>query len=134
MVSIFLYLLIIIISLVGLTNIFNTITINMNLRQKEFAILKSIGMTKKEFNKMISLESTFYGIKSLAIGLPLGIMASYLIYKILNTNLQISYIFPTMSVIISIIVVFILLKGIMRYSLKKINKQNIIETIRNDNI
>ena len=134
MVSTFLYLLIIIISLVGLTNIFNTITINMNLRQKEFAILKSIGMTKKEFNKMISLESTFYGIKSLAIGLPLGIMASYLIYKILNTNLQISYIFPTMSVIISIIVVFILLKGIMKYSLSKINKQNIIETIRNDNI
>ena len=134
MVSIFLYLLIIIISLVGLTNIFNTITINMNLRQKEFAILKSIGMTKKEFNKMISLESTFYGIKSLAIGLPLGIMASYLIYKVLNTSLQTSYIFPTMSVIISIIVVFILLKGIMRYSLKKINKQNIIETIRNDNI
>ena len=134
MVSIFLYLLIIIISLVGLTNIFNTITINMNLRQKEFAILKSIGMTKKEFNKMISLESTFYGIKSLAIGLPLGILASYLIYKILNNHLQISYIFPTMSVIISIIVVFILLKGIMKYSLKKINKQNIIETIRNDNI
>ena len=134
MVSIFLYLLIIIISLVGLTNIFNTITINMNLRQKEFAILKSIGMTKKEFNKMISLESTFYGIKSLAIGLPLGIMASYLIYKVLNTSLQTSYIFPTMSVIISIIVVFILLKGIMKYSLSKINKQNIIETIRNDNI
>ena len=134
MVSIFLYLLIIIISLVGLTNIFNTITINMNLRQKEFAILKSIGMTKKEFNKMISLESTFYGIKSLAIGLPLGILASYLIYKILNNHLQISYIFPTMSVIISIIVVFILLKGIMKYSLSKINKQNIIETIRNDNI
>lgn len=66
-VSIFLYGFIAVITAIGVTNIFNTITTNMNLRSKEFANLKSIGMTKKEFNRMIRLESIFYGTKSLVI-------------------------------------------------------------------
>ena len=69
-VGIFVYGFIGVISLIGLTNIFNTISTNMQLRSKEFASLKSIGMTKKEFNRMIRLESLMYGIKSLIIGIP----------------------------------------------------------------
>ena len=132
--SIFLYTFIIIVSLIGITNIFNTITTNMEIRQQEFANLKSIGMTKKEFNKMIRLESLFYGFKSLIIGIPLGIVLSYLIYKAFTTNMDMSYIFPIKGIIISILTVAILIGSIMRYSLDKINKQNIIETIRKENI
>ena len=82
LISIFLYGFITVITLIGVTNIFNTITTNMNLRSKEFAMLKSIGMTKKEFNKMINLESIFYGVKSLIIGIALGTGISYWIYRI----------------------------------------------------
>ena len=60
-VAIFLYGFIIVITLIGVTNIFNTISTNMALRKSEFASLKSIGMTKKEFNKMIRLETVFIG-------------------------------------------------------------------------
>ena len=56
LVGIFLYGFIIVISLIGVTNIFNTITTNMNLRRQEFAMLKSIGMTSKEFKRMIRLD------------------------------------------------------------------------------
>ena len=80
-ISIFLYGFIGVITLIGITNIFNTITTNMNLRKKEFAMLKSIGMTKKEFNRMIRLESIFYGVKSLIIGIPIGIALSYGMYN-----------------------------------------------------
>lgn len=133
-IAIFLYGFIAVISLIGITNIFNTITTNMNLRSKEFANLKSIGMTKKEFNKMIRLESIFYGTKSLLIGIPIGIGLSYGIYKAFAESAEMGFLFPTSGVIISIIAVFILIAGIMKYSLNKINKQNIIETIRKDNI
>ena len=133
-ITISLYLFIIVISLIGITNIFNTITTSMELRQKEFAMLKSIGMTKKEFNKMIRLESIFYGLKSLIIGVPLGICLSYLIYKGFVKNVEMAYILPIKEIIITILVVFILVGIIMKYSLNKINKQNIIETIRKDNI
>ena len=66
-VKIFLYGFITVITLIGVTNIFNTITTNMILRSKEFAMLKSVGMSSKEFNKMIRLESIMYGTKSLLI-------------------------------------------------------------------
>ncbi len=133
-IAIFLYGFIIVISLIGITNIFNTITSNMNLRSKEFANLKSIGMTKKEFNRMIRLESIFYGTKAILIGVPLGAIGSYLLYLAFSQGIDMPYKFPWLPTIVSIIVVFVLIGTIMRYSLNKINKQNIIETIRKDNI
>lgn len=133
-IQIFLYGFITVISLIGITNIFNTITTNMNLRSREFAMLKSIGMTNKEFNKMIRLESILYGLKSLLMGIPIGIILSYLVYKAVSGGIEMEFILPINSIIISIVVVMLLIIFIMRYSLSKINKQNIIETIRKDNI
>ena len=133
-ISIFLYGFITVVTLIGITNIFNTITTNMNLRKKEFAMLKSVGMTKKQFNRMIRLESIFYGLKSLIIGIPIGIVLSYGIFQMFKTNLGIGYVLPIKSILIAILFVMIVVGIIMKYSLIKINRQNIIETIRNDNI
>lgn len=133
-ISIFLYGFIAVITAIGITNIFNTITTNMNLRKKEFAMLKSIGMTKKEFNRMIRLESIFYGIKSLIIGIPIGILLSYGMYNVFNNNMGMEYKLPVKAILIAVVFVAIIIGIIMRYSMSKINKQNIIETIRNDNI
>lgn len=135
MISIFLYGFIGVIALIGITSIFNTITTSMELRSKEFAMLKSVGMTKKEFNKMINLESIFYGSKSLIIGIPIGIGISYALFKVLCKDIiEFSYQFPINGILISIIAVFVLVAAIMKFSQSKINKQNIIETIRRDNI
>lgn len=134
LVGIFLYGFIIVISLIGITNIFNTITTNMELRKQEFAMLKSVGMTTKEFNRMIRLESLFMGIKSLFFGVPIGIALSYIIYHFLSEESGIPYKLPIVAILIAIAVVFILISLIMKYSMSKINKQNTIETIRNENI
>lgn len=134
-VGIFVYGFIGVISLIGLTNIFNTISTNMQLRSKEFASLKSIGMTKKEFNRMIRLESLMYGIKSLLIGIPLGVLGVFAIFSAFsNGNVPMSFVFPWKAILISIVAVIIVVWLIMKYSISKVNKQNIIETIRNDNI
>lgn len=133
-IAIFAYGFIIVISLIGITNVFNTINTNMRLRSKEFAMLKSIGMTKKEFNRMIRLESIFYGLKSLLIGVPLGLLGGYAIFKATGNTIMLDYSFPTMAVLISIVFVFFVVWLIMKMSISKVNKQNIIETIRNDNI
>lgn len=132
--AIFLYGFITVITLIGVTNIFNTITTNMILRSKEFATLKSIGMTTKEFNKMIRLESIMYGTKALIIGIPLGILGSYLIYYGFAKEMDLGYNIPLTPILISAVFVFIIIGITMKYSLNKINKQNIIETIRKDNI
>ena len=135
--ELFMYGFVIIIALIGLTNIFNTITTNIRLRRKEFAMLQSIGMTKAEFNRMISLESILYSLKALLIGIPIGIAGSYILYLVFsaaNYGNETSYIFPGISILVSVLVVMLIIWMIMRFSIRKIKKQNIIETIRNDNI
>lgn len=133
--QIFVYGFIIVISLIGLTNIFNTITTNIQLRRKEFAMLRSVGMTNKEFKRMVNLESVFYTVKALCIGIPLGIAGSILTYYVFATNADdTSYLFPLLPIVISIIAVLVVVWIIMRFSINKIKNQNIIETIRNDNI
>ena len=134
LIGIFLYGFITIITLIGITNIFNTITTNMQLRKPEFAMLKSIGMTKKEFNRMIRLESIFICVKSLLYGLTIGISLSYIIYYYLAYPEGLKFKLPFICIIISCTFVYIIIFLLMKYSLNKINKLNMIETIRNQNI
>lgn len=135
LIAIFLYGFITVIALIGITNIFNTITTSMSLRSREFAIMKCVGMTDREFDRMILLESLLYGLKSLIIGIPLGIGLSVLIHKsLVNGIFVIDYVLPYKAIIGSILAVFVLITIIMKYSISRISKQNIIETIRNENI
>ena len=133
-ISIFLYGFIGVITLIGVTNIFNTITSNMELRQKEFAMLKSVGMTKKEFNHMINLETLFYSSKSLIYGSILGIIGSYFVHRAFAGRIGTQFVLPYKAILICILFVFIVVYMIMKYSINKINKQNMIETIRKENI
>ena len=133
-VYIFAYGFIGIITLIGVTNIFNTLTSNIDLRQREFAMLKSIGMTKKEFNKMINLETLFYTLKALIFGIVLGLIASFAIYKAFAQSLDYGFKIPMQAILISILFVFVIVFIIMKFAIGKINKQNIIDTIRKENI
>ena len=134
LVAIFLYGFIIVISLIGVTNIINTISTNMNLRRREFAMLKSIGMTKNEFNKMINLESILYSTKALVIGIPLGLLGSFAIYKAFANGSDYGFIFPWQAILIAIFVVYILVSLIMYFALRKTKSENIIDTIKDENI
>ena len=132
--EIFLYGFITVITLIGVTNIFNTISTCMSLRAREFAMLRSIGMTGKEFNRMIRLESLMYGSRSLLIGLPVGIVISLIFHNRLGSAIHAEFIFPFRAILISIVGVFIIVFITMHYSVSRIGKQNIIETIRSENV
>lgn len=135
LLAIFMYGFIAVIALIGVTNIFNTITTNIQLRAKEFAMLKSIGMTDDEFNRMIRLESVLYTLRALLIGLPIGIVISYGTHYLLNQGgIGLSYELPIIPILISIVSVTLLIAVIMRYSVRQVSRQNIIETIRQDTV
>ena len=99
-------------------------------------MLKAIGITNQEFKQMINLESIFLGIKVLIMGIPIGMLLSYLIYYLLANNeiTDLSYDPNLLAIIASTIAIFLIVKLIMSYTIRQINKQNIIETIRKDNI
>ena len=134
LISIFLYGFIIVITLIGITNVFNTITTNMELRRPEFAMLRSVGMTSKEFNRMIRLESVFMGTRALMIGIPIGLLLSYALYRFMAAEAGVAFKVPVVALIAAVFAVFILISLIMTYSMSKIKKHNTIETIRNENI
>ena len=84
LLGVFAYGLIVVIALIGITNIINTLSTGMELRSREFATLRSIGMTDKQFAGMVRLESVFISVKALVIGVPLGILISYLLCVMMN--------------------------------------------------
>ena len=135
MIGIFAYGLIVVIALIGITNIINTLGTSMELRSREFATLRSIGMTDKQFAKMVRLESLFISAKSLIIGIPIGLAISYIICIMENKmDTVVIYEPPVKAVIMCIIVVILLIYVIMNLSMKKIGHKNIIETIKNENL
>ena len=135
LLGVFAYGLIVVIALIGITNIINTLSTGMELRSREFATLRSIGMTDKQFVGMVRLESVFISVKALVIGVPLGILISYLLCVIMNRmDGAIIYEPPYKAIILCIVVVIMLIYAIMKLSMTKLRHNNIIETIKIENL
>ena len=123
------------VTLIGVTSVFNTISTSMALRKREFAVLRSIGLTRKGFNKILFFESLFFGLKSLIYAIPVSLGVTIIIHYALADMMSInSIVIPWKAIIISIVSVFVIVLLTMMYSTSKIKKHNIIEQIREENI
>lgn len=132
--GVFVYGFITLITLITVSNIFNTISTSIALRKREFGMLKSVGMTPKGFNKMIHYESIFYGIKSLLYGLPISVIVMFLIYKATEFSYEYEFYLPWKSIGIVIVAVFLIVGIVMLYSSSKVKKENIIDALKQENI
>jgi len=132
--SVFTYGFILLITAISVANIFNTISTSIALRKREFAMLKSVGMTPKGFNKMINYESIFYGIKSLLYGLPISILVMYLIHRGLANSFSYTFTLPWISMASVIAAVFIIVGLAMLYSSAKVKKENIVDALKQESI
>lgn len=133
-VNVFSYGFIILISLIALANVFNTISTNISLRRREFAMLKSVGMTEGGFNRMMNFECLLYGVKGLLYGLPTSFAVTWLIYRSVQNSVQVGYHVPWYSVAIAIGSVFLVVFATMLYSMDKIKKDNPIDALKNENL
>ena len=126
---------IVLISMIAAANVFNTISTNISLRRREFATLKSVGLTSKGMRKMMTFESILYGVKSLLFSLPVSLGMTYLVYLVASdSGYEMAFYVPWDKFIIAIASVFIIVVLSMIYSIKKVNKENTVETLRNENI
>lgn len=133
-IKVFVYGFVVVISLVSITNIVNTISTNINLRKRELAIIKSIGVTPSGFNKMIYLESLLYGVLALLYGVPIGLGIDILMNKTLGDVIQMGLILPWGAVGICFVGIFLITFIASYIPMKKINKENLIENIRQESI
>lgn len=133
-IQVFAYGFIILISLIAAANVFNTISTNIALRRKEFAMLKSVGMTAKGFNRMMNFECILYGTRALLFGLPVSVGVSYLIHLAMLEGYQKDFILPLDAIGIAVLSVFLVVFVTMMYSMSKIKKDNPIDALKNENL
>lgn len=133
-VNVFAYGFIILISLIAAANVFNTISTNIALRRREFAMLRSIGMTSKGIRRILNYECILYGVKSLAAGLPVSVLVTYFIYKAIMISMDIGFVLPWKAIIIASLSVFAVVFTTMLYSMNKLKKDNPIDALKNENL
>lgn len=133
-VKVFAYGFIVLISLIAAANVFNTITTNINLRRREFAMLRSVGMTAKGRKRMLNFECLLYGSKALLYGIPASAGVTYLIYHVVNRGVDTPFTMPWKAVAIAVLSVFLVVFVTMMYSMRKIKKDNTIDALKNENL
>jgi putative ABC transport system permease protein len=134
-VNVFTYVFVIMISLIAVANVFNTISTNIRLRRRELAMLRSVGMSERDFNKMMNFECIFYGMRALLFGLPISGIISWLIYKgfaVAEGLDNFSFVFPWGSMVISVFSVLFIVFVTMLYAISRIKKENIIDALRDE--
>ena len=133
-IRVFAYGFIVLISLIAVANVFNTISTNISLRRREFAMLKSVGMTQKGFRRMMNCECLLYGSKALLLGLPVSCGITYLIYRAVTTAYETSFHLPWAAIGIAVLSVFLVVFATMMYSMSKVKKDNPIDALKNENL
>ena len=133
-IRVFAYGFIVLISLIAAVNVFNTISTNISLRRREFAMLKSVGMTQKGFRRMMNYECLLYGSKALLLGLPVSCGITYLIYRAVTTAYETSFHLPWAAIGIAVLSVFLVVFATMMYSMSKVKKDNPIDALKNENL
>lgn len=132
--NVFLYGFITLITLISAANIFNTVSTSISLRTREFAMLRSVGMTKQSLNRMLRFESMFYGMKALLWGIPISVLIEFLMYGGLSRNFSFGFYLPVVPLVIVVLAIFVIVGLTMLYSASKVKKANIISILTQENI
>ena len=117
-----------------MANVFNTISTNILLRRREFAMLRSIGLGGKGFRKMMNYECIIYGLKGLAWGLPAAFGMTWVIWRITNAAFDRGFYIPWTSIVIAVGSVFLVVFVTMLYATDKLKKDNPIDALKNENL
>ncbi len=132
--GVFLYGFVCLISLICTANIFNTVSTSVALRRREFAMLRSVGMTNKQFHKMLRFESLFYGLKGIFYGLPGAVLVSWVLYQAFSSGFEFPFTLPWMEILIAVVAVFAVVAATMLYAGRRLKQDDIIDTLRQENI
>ena len=120
-----------IIGLIGILNFINAILTSILTRRKEFAMLQSIGMTRKQLRSMLMYEGLYYALGTCVLSLVFGTIFSLLIVKPFCSLLWFfSYHFILWPLLITLPILLILGVIIPLVSYAMTDKQSIVERLR----
>lgn len=130
-INVFVYGFIVIISLIGIVNVVNTISLNILLKKKEFGTLGTIGMSERQLSKMVILEGMLHGIISSIIGGIISLGLVLIAVKIINFGLTVSNKIYWQPFVIGFTINLLVVLIASLIPLNKLKKMSLVETIRN---
>lgn len=128
--AVFLYSFVFLLGLIGVLNVISTVSFQIKLRAREFAVLQSVGMPSESVRKMLMMESVLCAGKALTVGLPIGMAIVFLMVRCVKMLFPIPFHMPWAAIVITIGFAFLVMWVVVRISARTLKKQNIIETIR----
>ncbi len=134
MTNLFFYGFLTLITLIGVTNIINTLDSNIKLRRREIAMLKSVGLTPGGLGRMLRYESLFYGLTALMYGLPLGIALSVVIYYQFGGVSKFAFSLPWGAIAACVLGILAIVFATMMVSGAMIRNDNIVDTLKEENL
>ena len=132
-INTFSYGFIVLISLIAVANVFNTMSTNVALRRREFAMLRSVGMTRGGINRMMNYECLLYGLRALAFGLPISGVMTVLIYRMVADTVTDTFQISWGAVAVAVCSIFVVVFATMLYAMNRIKKENPIEALKDEN-
>lgn len=122
------------ITLIAVANVFNTISTNIQLRRRELAMLRSVGMAERGFNRMLCFECVLYGARTMLWSLPVSAALALLLYKgmVWGGGDMLRFQFPWAGMGLSVLGVFLIVFITMLYAAGKIKRENIIDALRDE--
>jgi putative ABC transport system permease protein len=129
-ISILLYGLVVVISLIGALNIVNTIGTSLILRVREFGMLRAVGMTDGQLRGMVALEGMLYGLYAALPGSALGLLVFWLLFSNVSRVQTIALQVPWLQIIGACVAAMAI--GILSAlaPLRRIGKLSVVESIR----
>jgi len=122
-------------SIICLLNLYNSTKGRISTQKKEFAVLRSMGMTDKQFIKMLALESSQILVRAVAVAV---LVATPVIIFIKNTLMDmygsVKVEVPWMIYVVAILVATVALFAVTFVSFKTEKNENIIEDIRRESV
>ena len=133
-INVFAYGFIVLISLIAAANVFNTISTNILLRRREFAMLRSVGLDRRSERRIMNYECLIYGTQGLLWGIPVAVGITWVIWKIAGIAVDSSFYIPWLSVVIAVGSVFAVVFMTMLYASAKLRRDNPIDALKNENL
>ncbi|MBW9145192.1 ABC transporter permease [Clostridium sp. CM027] len=119
--------------IIGIINAFSTISNNLRLRKREFAMLRAVGLTPKGLNKMLMIEGLFFALTPIIVSIPIVLFICwYMLRLTLITWSEFISVFPVVPILAYAVIIIASIFLAYGISSTGVKKSNVIESIKDE--
>ncbi len=129
--AVFVYGFVIVIALISILNVINTMNTSVASKIRYLGVMRAIGMTGTQLNKMVLMEAITYSLTGYISGCALGIvLQKALIMRLTSSSaFHITWRFPSLQIGLILIVILLVTMVSIISPLKRIKAQGVSEVI-----